>query len=487
MRQLVIASAACAVLAAAAAPAWAAYECDYKRDDNTSWSKASASKSSTDPIQVFSVDADTSVTFRCRHTSADISNGSVSAGYDTSNLGTKTVTADNVKYKWFKLAVGGSVRLNWGNNDIGYVLATDRAIPSGLTDRGDISFTNGVATLSQGGAYTLRGAKTGRIAVTASSTVLIVGKGQAELTTPVDGNASFDADKGAIHSEPNAGKVEVRGVRVVIPNKGMFGIWLRSKDSLITQSAVISGDTVGTLRGRGATETGPGGLISNNVLVPGDDAIRLTANNTSASKNIVHMLGNGNVFQLGWGQKFEGANHTADKTRVFGSIRTHLSHDFKWTEPARAILAGNLPKDGSNVSITGLDIRVKETEAYLKIFTFTCDGEALDRNLCTRDEAIGAVDLNGVVFKGEVRGKPALSFFTGSADNWKYPFTLRALESTQKIRNVDINLVESGTSKLPVSDDGRSYKEAKDATYVTGDVSGKINGWTISANKPPRP
>lgn len=118
----------------------------------------------------------------------------------------------------------------------------------------------------------------------------------------------------------------------------------------------------------GGVNGGKNSSVSNSSLAVGDDAIKITSQNSSAANADIVLSGNGSAIQLGWNDRCKGNNHTANNISISGFLHPNLSAtvDNESIRPARSIVAGIVQNNVQNINITNLDIDVSNYRHLIK-------------------------------------------------------------------------------------------------------------------------
>lgn len=124
----------------------------------------------------------------------------------------------------------------------------------------------------------------------------------------------------------------------------------------------ISYPDVGSING------GENSTIRNCYLETGDDAAKLTEQNSYCYNTRIRLTRNGSGIQLGWSNRMNGPNHIGDTIEIRGQLTPNIqTQDNESTNPGRCIISGIVQNTASNVSLTNLDIDVTNYKNLIKI------------------------------------------------------------------------------------------------------------------------
>lgn len=127
-------------------------------------------------------------------------------------------------------------------------------------------------------------------------------------------------------------------------------------------------DDVGSING------GKNSIIRGCYLETGDDAAKLTEENSRCYNTRIRLTKNGTAIQFGWKDRFGGADHIADSVEIRGQLAPNIKdQDNESDNPGRCIIAGIVQNNASNVSLTNLDIDVTNYKNFIKFLVQ--DGE----------------------------------------------------------------------------------------------------------------
>lgn len=119
----------------------------------------------------------------------------------------------------------------------------------------------------------------------------------------------------------------------------------------------------------GGINYGRNSLITDCMIEPGDDGVKLTEHSSKCSHTKIIMRKNGSAIQLGWENQFEGAMHVADDIMIKGQVIPNIQYQDAWSmNSGRCIIGGIIENDGSNVHLTNLDIDVTQYKHLIKLY-----------------------------------------------------------------------------------------------------------------------